>query len=165
MKQTRRLKALHFPTRGLRETCRPWILRLSRKKFIHQLTCLDSRRTTSRTCSLKKSPTSSTFQCWKTSLKTEVYSGTDWPSESTRWIWEVELLTSVDDLKTSRSVLEIYFPNLETLDAKIASSLKKVLQNSNFKKKGRSRIAQGSIRWPIPSRKTERSYDLMNISG
>ena len=30
--------------------------------------------------------TATTFQYWKTVSKTEVYSGTDWPSESTRWI-------------------------------------------------------------------------------
>ena len=70
----------------------------------------------------------------------------------------------MDDLKTSRSILGNQYPDFEMLDAKIASCLKKILQNSHFKKKrSQSRIAKGSIRWPIPSRKTERSYDLMNI--
>ena len=70
----------------------------------------------------EKFPAPSTFQCWKTRFTTEVYSGTDWPSESTRWIWEVELPTSVDDLKTSRSFFGNRFPEFEMLDAKIASS-------------------------------------------
>ena len=50
------------------------------------------------------------------------------------WINEVEMPTSVNDLKTSRSVFANDFPHFETLGAKIASSLKKIIQNSNFRK-------------------------------
>ena len=49
-------------------------------------------------------PTPSTFQCWKTTSKTDVCYGSNYPSEAIRWINEVEMATSVDDVKTSRSV-------------------------------------------------------------
>ena len=48
-----------------------------------------------------------------------------------KWRW----LLSVDDLKTSRSIFGHLFPNFETLDAKIASSLKEIIPNSNLKKR------------------------------
>ena len=52
------------------------------------------------------------------------------------WIKEVEIVGSVDDLETSLST-QGYFhlPNFETLDARIASALNKIIQNSQFKKK------------------------------
>ena len=70
----------------------------------------------------------STFQCGKTSLKTEVCSCSGYPSEALRWIKEVEMVDSVEDLTTSQS------KNFEILDMKIVSSLKKIIKNSNFKK-------------------------------
>ena len=52
-----------------------------------------------------------------------------------RWIKEVEMVHSLDEFKTSRSVYGKDFPNIEMLDAKIASSLIKIIQNFQFKKK------------------------------
>ena len=51
------------------------------------------------------------------------------------WIKEVEMLDSMDELESSRSVCGKNFPNFEMLDAKIASALNKIIQNSRFKKK------------------------------
>ena len=51
------------------------------------------------------------------------------------WIKEVEMVDSVEELKFSRSVSGKNFPNFEMLDAKIASALNKIIQNSQFKKK------------------------------
>ena len=51
------------------------------------------------------------------------------------WIKEVEMVDSVDELKSSRSIAGKNSPNFDMLDAKIASALKKVIQNSHFKKK------------------------------
>ena len=51
------------------------------------------------------------------------------------WIKEVEMVESVDDLKSSRSIRGIPGPNLELLDARIASALNKITQNTSFKKK------------------------------
>ena len=50
-------------------------------------------------------------------------------------IKEVEIAVSLEELKSSRSVSGKNFPNFEMLDAKIASALNKIIQNSQFKKK------------------------------
>ena len=59
----------------------------------------------------------------------------DFPSEAMLWIKEVEMVDSFGELKSSRSVSGKNFPNFEMLDAKIASALNKIIQNSHFKKK------------------------------
>ena len=51
------------------------------------------------------------------------------------WIKEVEMAESVDDLKSSRSVTGTHGPDFEVLDAKIASGLNRIIQNTRFKKK------------------------------
>ena len=48
------------------------------------------------------------------------------------WIKEVEVVELVDDLKSSRSFRGPYF---EVLDARIASALNRIIQNTRFKKK------------------------------
>ena len=52
----------------------------------------------------------------------------DFPSEAMLWIKEVEMVDSLDEFKSSRSVAGKNFPNFEMPDAKI-------IQNSHFKKK------------------------------
>ena len=47
----------------------------------------------------------------------------------------MEMVDSLDELKSSRSVYGKNFPNFEMLDAKIASGLNKIIQNFEFKKK------------------------------
>ena len=47
----------------------------------------------------------------------------------------MEMVDSLEELKSSRSVSAKKFPNFEMLDAKIASALNKINQNSQFKKK------------------------------
>ena len=51
------------------------------------------------------------------------------------WIKEVEMVQPVDDLKTSRSIRGTHGPYFEVLDAKIASALNRIIQNTRFKKK------------------------------
>ena len=51
------------------------------------------------------------------------------------WIEEVEMVESVDDLKSSCSVRGIQMPHFEVLDARIASALNRIIQNTRFKKK------------------------------
>ena len=52
-----------------------------------------------------------------------------------QWIIEVEMVESVDDLKSSSSTRGIPMPKFEVLDARIASALNKIVQNTRFKKK------------------------------
>ena len=47
----------------------------------------------------------------------------------------MDMVDSADELKSSRSVAGKNFPNFEMLDAKIASALNKIIQNSHIKKK------------------------------
>ena len=51
------------------------------------------------------------------------------------WIKEVEMVDSVDDLKSSSSVRVIQMPNFEVLDARIASALNRIIHNSHFKRR------------------------------
>ena len=51
------------------------------------------------------------------------------------WTNEVEMVGSVDDLKSSRSIRGTHGPDFEVLDAKIASALNRIIQNTRFKKK------------------------------
>ena len=63
------------------------------------------------------------------------------------WIKEVEMVDSVDEFKkSSRLVSGKNLPNFETLDARIASALNKIIQNSYFKK-NRSRRNRKPRKW------------------
>ena len=50
------------------------------------------------------------------------------------WIKEVELVDSLDDLKSSLSVRGIRMPDFEVLDAKIAAALNRIIHNTQFKR-------------------------------
>ena len=52
-----------------------------------------------------------------------------------QWIKEVEMVDSVDDLKSSSSIRGISMPNFEVLNARIASALNKIIHNSYFKRR------------------------------
>ena len=79
-----------------------------------------------------KFPTPQSFLVWKTRFKNQVITCSDFPSEAMLWIKEVEM---VDELKSSRSFSGNNFTKFEMLDAKIASSLNKIIHNAHFKKK------------------------------
>ena len=80
----------------------------------------------------EKFTTPSTFLCWTIRFKNQV---PDCPSEAVLWIKEVEMVDSLDESESSRSNAGKNFPNFEMLDARIASALKNVIQNSHIKEK------------------------------
>ena len=47
----------------------------------------------------------------------------------------MDLVDSVDDLKSSSSVRGIRMPDFEELDARIASALNRIIPNTHFKRK------------------------------
>ena len=47
----------------------------------------------------------------------------------------MELVDSVDELRSSSSIRGISMPNFEVLDARITSALNKIIHNSHFKRK------------------------------
>ena len=69
-----------------------------------------------------KFPTPATFACWKMRFKTEVCTCSHFPTEAMQWMKEVELVDSVDELRSSSSTRGISMPNFEVLDARIAFS-------------------------------------------
>ena len=75
------------------------------------------------------------FLVWKIRFKTQVTISSDFPSDAVLWIKDLEMCDYWDEPQPSRSVYGKDFPNLEMLDAKIASALNKIIQNSQFKKK------------------------------
>ena len=82
-----------------------------------------------------KFPTPATFAFWKIRFKTEVCTCSQFPTEAMLWIKEVELVDSVDDLKSSRSFRGTHRSNFEVLDARIASALNRIIQNTHFKRR------------------------------
>ena len=81
-----------------------------------------------------KFPTPVTSVCWKIRFKTEVCICSQFPTEAMQRIKEVELVDSVDELRSS-STRGISMPNFEVLDARIASPLNKIIHNSHFKRR------------------------------
>ena len=82
-----------------------------------------------------KFSTPATFACWKIRFTTEVCTCSQFPTEAVLWIKEVEMVDSVDDLKSSCSVRGIRMPDFEVLDAKIASALNGIIFQTQFKRK------------------------------
>ena len=97
-----------------------------------------------------KFPTPATFACWKIRFKTEVCTCSQFPTEAMQWIKEVELVDSVDELRSSSSTRGISMPNFEVLDARIASALNRIIHNAHFKKKNQSGGTKGPEGGPFP---------------
>ena len=82
-----------------------------------------------------KFPTRATFSCWEIRFKTEVCTCSQFPTETIPWIKEVEMVESMDDLNSSRSIKGTPGPDFGILDATIASALNRIIQNTRLKKK------------------------------
>ena len=52
-----------------------------------------------------------------------------------RWITEVKMVNSVDDLQKSQSIRGHRFTDFEMLDAKIVLALKKIIPNSSYRRR------------------------------
>ena len=131
MNERETFKALQYPHRDLPGHFPHGILPLVLKELIRKIVWLNNPGSRSRKCISINSPNPSTLQCWKTSFKTEVCSCSGSPSE----YHNVEMDDSVVDLMSLQSIRRHRFPNFEMLDTKIASSLKKIIQNSYFRQR------------------------------
>ena len=91
----------------------------------------------------------------------------DFPSDAVLWIKVVEMVDSMDEWKSSRSVAGKKFPNFEMLDAQIASALNKIIQNSQFKKKVglEEQKAQKEDRFLRGRQITFMFYDYFRVTG
>ena len=81
------------------------------------------------------------------------------------WVKEVEMVDSLDQLKSSRSVCGKDFPNFEMLEAKIASALNKNHPDFPAQEEGLSRGTESPARGPASTRKTDRLHDLRLLSS
>ena len=99
-----------------------------------------------------KFPTPATYACWKIRFKTEVCTCSQFPTGTMQWIKEVELVDSVDELRSSSSTRGISMQNFEVLDARIASALNKIFHNSHFRKENQSGGTKSPEAGPFLSR-------------
>ena len=124
-----------FQPRDLQGDYQPSIFSFQQMERIHRTTWLINEDYRSRSFRLTI-PTHSTFSCWKIRFKTQVSACSNSLCEVMLWIKEVEIVDSVDDSESSRSVQGLtQFPNFEMLGTRIASAMNKIIQNSRFEKK------------------------------
>ena len=114
---------------------------------------------------LDKFPTPATFACWKIRFKTEVCTCSQFLTEAMQWIREVELVDSVDELRSSSSIRSISMLNFEVFDARIASALNKIIHNSHFKRRISLEEQKGPEAGPFPSWQTDCLLDLRLLPG
>ena len=79
--------------------------------------------------------TTTTLACWKIRFKTDVCICSQFATEAMQLTKEVEMVDSVDDLKSSSSIEVFQCRILKYLDARIASALNKIIHNSHFKRR------------------------------
>ena len=82
-----------------------------------------------------------------------------------QWIKEVELVDSVDELRSSLSIRGISIPNFEVLEARIASALSKIIHNSHFKRRISLEEQKAQKQGPFPSWQTDCLPDLRLFPG
>ena len=112
-------------------------------------------------------PTPSSFMCLMIRFRNLVTTCSDFPSEAMLWIKEVEMVDSMEEFKSSRSVAGNNFTNFEMSDAKIASALNKIIQNSHFKKKVslEEQIAQKEGQFLRGRQIAFMNYDYFRVTG
>ena len=127
----------------------------------------DQQRLQSSDLHFDKFPTPATFACWKIRFKTEVCTCSQFPTEAMQWIKEVELVDSVDELRSSSSTRGISMPNFEVLDARIASALNKIIHNPHFKRRIslEEQKAQKQDRFLRGRQITYLIYDYFRVTG
>ena len=79
----------------------------------------------------------------------------------------MEIVDSLDELKSLRSVSGKNFPNFQMLDGKMAPSLNKIIQNSQSKKKVslEEQIAQKEDRFLRGRQIASMIYDYFRVTG
>ena len=112
-----------------------------------------------------KFPAPASFMVWKTRFQTQVSNGSDFPLAGMLWIQEVDMVDSLDVLKSSRSVVGKDFSKF--WDAGREDCLDSEQDHPEFpvQKGGQPRGTESSERGPVPKRKTCRLHELMQLSS
>ena len=101
------------------------------------------------------------LQSWKINFKTDVSAKSKFPHITMRWIKEVGIAKSIDDLMAWQSITgRTDFARYDMLDALIASAFKKLLTRVHFRKTIKCRRATCSEIRPILSREANCIHDL-----
>ena len=74
----------------------------------------------------------------------------------------MEMVDSLDEFESLRSVAGKKFPNFEMMDAKVNSALNENIQNPHFKKKV---SLEEPKKRTVSTRKTDRLHDLRQLSS
>ena len=113
-----------------------------------------------------KFPVPQTFSFWKIRFEIDVCICSNFLSEAMLWIKEVEMVNSVDDLKSSCSIQGITpFPDFETTGREDCISTERNYPEFLLQEKGQSGETKSSKRRLIPSRKTDRLPNLWLLPG
>ena len=112
-----------------------------------------------------KFPSPQSFLCWKMRFKNQVTACSDFPSDIMLWINEVEMVGSLDELNSSRSVDGKYFPNFEMLDAKICLCSEQDRTEFPVQEEGQPRGAESQKKGSVSTRKTDRLHNLRLLSS
>ena len=112
-----------------------------------------------------KYPNPQSFIVWKIRFRKQVTTCSDFPSDAMLWINEVEMVDSLDELKSSRSVCWKEFSKLR--DAAREDCLCSEQDHPKFllQEEGQSRGAESPERGPVSTRKTDRLHDLRLLSS
>ena len=125
----------------------------------------DSRDSKYRNCNSTKFPNPQAFLVWNIRFNTQVTICSDFPSYAVLWIKEVEMVDSLDELKTSRSVYGKGFSKLR--DAGREDCLCSEQDHPEFpvqerQSQGTESTKRGLL---VSQRKTDRFHDLRLLSS
>ena len=128
---------MHHLDRDLSEVCRPWSCSRPWRKLYPLRFIVEQPKNGVSELQFEKfsMPTFIHSFIGRGTSKLKVCSGSGHPAQAVPGITEVEMANSVDDHKTSRSLYGRIYPNFQTLDASMAATLEKNIQNWNFTKK------------------------------
>ena len=136
------------------------IFLLMQNEFILKILWLSCRGFRFRNCISENSLTLRAFQCWKTNFKTEICSCSGCLILEMLWIKETEVAKSVDDLMTSQSIGGHIIPNVEMIDAQIASALKRNITSQHFRRRNNVEVQHAQKQIRFCSRKIDCLHDL-----
>ena len=89
----------------------------------------------------------------------------DFPLEAMLWIKEVEMVDSLEEWKSSRSVSGKNFPNFEMLDGADCFCSEQDHPGFAIQEEGQSRGTESPERGPVSTTKTDRFHDLRLLSS
>ena len=144
---------------------KPWTTRFTIQVEVPQSYMVGQQRQQISELQFDKLPDPQSFLVWKIRFKNQVTTCSDFPSDAVLWIKEVEMVDSLEELKSSWSVCGQDFPELR--DAGREDCLCSEQDHSEFpvQEEGQPRGAESSEREPVSTRKKDRLHDLRLLSS